>query len=225
MEKIKKILYAAQKQQGFTLIELMVVVAIIAILVSIFTIPNVMGATERSRVAIANSDIDTIQQAMDFFSTSNGELPNRKDSSTKNYYSLLYTGMASNGAVLTAVKMENGQGEDQSQAGVLDTADFPLNKRDNLYHHFIVNGRSYPVYREHGEKGASYGWRESYLKLKTSMLDPWGNSYLAVLNNLGDGTVRIIILSAGGDKILDTDPATATIISPNDIGITWITRP
>ena len=211
--------------KGFTLIEMLVVLAIITILVSIAAL-GVGGAIERSRVGAANSDIKVFETAFDIFRVDNEESPNRKDSSNENYYTLLFTGQSnSDGTALTAPIMKDKQDTDNSQSGVLDTTDFPVIKRDNLYNHFSINGRSYPKFKEHGSKGAAYGWGESYLKLSGTMLDPWGNSYIIAFKDQGDGTVRVFILSAGPDKILDTDPASAAVIDPVDIGITCLVRP
>lgn len=210
-----------ENQKGFTLLELMVVIAIIVVLAGVLVIPNVLGASERSRVSAANADITTLQNAVDYFVTDNEELPNRKDASTEDYYTLLYTGIVPDDDLV----MEDKQDTDNSQAGVLDIVDFPLAKRDNLHYHLAVNDRSYPKFKEHGKKGYSYGWRESYLKSRESMRDPWDNSYILALEDLGDGTTRVFILSAGSDKVLDTDPAADSTVHEDDIGITWIMRP
>lgn len=225
MKAIKRFFQLRKNEKGFTLIELMVVLAIIAILAGVFVIPGVLGAAERGRVAGANTDVNVLQQATELFVVDNEELPNRKDATTENYYTLLFTGMASDGTVLTAVKMENKQGSDNSTSGVLVVGSFPLANRDNLYNHMVVNNRYYPAFKEHGQSGQAYGWRESYLKLKGVMLDPWGNSYLVALRNLGNSTTRVYILSAAANKVIDTNPATDERISPDDIGMTWIMRP
>lgn len=214
--------------KGFTLIELMVVLAIITLLSAIVA-GNLGGMTERTRVSSANADIKMFEDIFSIFVVDNEEFPNR-NSTTKNYYTLLFSGQSDNdGTALTAVVMKDKQGIDNSHSGVLDVADFPVIKRDNLYNHWVVNNRSYPGIKEHGPKGAAYGWNGSYLKLQsTTMLDPWGNSYIITFKDQGEqgnGTVRIFILSAGPDKIMDTDPATAAVIDPDDIGVTWLARP
>src|SRR3989338_7565169 len=143
-----------KREKGFTLIELLVVTA--------------------------NTTIDEMQFGIDLFIRNNRELPNRKDASTENYYTLLFSGMDSDGTALTTVRMEDKQGVDKSTTGVLDIVDFPLIKRDNLYNHLLVNNRFYPVCKPKKD----YGWCESYIKLKGDMLDPWGNSYFVVFRDL-----------------------------------------
>ncbi|MDO8558975.1 MAG: type II secretion system protein [bacterium] len=209
-----------EREKGFTLIELMVVVTILSILVSIFA-SNISGSVGRTAITTAISSVEQTEKDIDRFIATIRELPNRKDATTENYYTLLFTGMDSDGAVLTTVRMQDKQGVDKSTAGVLDIVDFPLVKRDNLYNHLLVNNRFYPACKPKKD----YGWCESYTKLKGDMLDPWGNSYFAVFRDLGDDTTRVYVLSAGADKVLDTDPKLDERISPDDIGITWIARP
>lgn len=210
-----------REEKGFTLIELLVVMVVLSILASIVII-NIPRAAERAAVTAASSMVNEIQEkGVDYFVATVRELPNRKDASNENYYLLLYTGQKNDGTPLTAIMMGDKQGVDKSETGVLDVVDFPLAKRDNLYHHLMVNGRSYPEWKEK----KLFGWDQSYLKLKDDMLDPWGNSYLVFFIDQGNDTVRVFILSAGPNKILNTDPAAEAIVNPNDIGVTWIIRP
>ena len=60
--------------RGFTLIELMVVVVILAILAA-FIVPNVMGRPEQARRIKAQTDIASIQSALDFYKLDNGFYP------------------------------------------------------------------------------------------------------------------------------------------------------
>ncbi|MCX7942480.1 MAG: prepilin-type N-terminal cleavage/methylation domain-containing protein, partial [Dictyoglomaceae bacterium] len=48
------------REKGFTLIELMVVIVIIAILAAV-ALPNFMGATEKARESAVRSAVKTIQ--------------------------------------------------------------------------------------------------------------------------------------------------------------------
>jgi type IV pilus assembly protein PilA len=65
----------ARNQQGFTLIELMIVVVIIGILAAI-AIPNYNNLTQRARVAQVKSNMHTLQVACENFSTrNNGSYP------------------------------------------------------------------------------------------------------------------------------------------------------
>ncbi|MBI2450222.1 MAG: type II secretion system protein GspG [Candidatus Nealsonbacteria bacterium] len=211
-----------KNERGFTLVELMVVVAILAVLAGIIFVA-ITSSSGKARYAAAKTDVEEMQKALEMFTGDLNEFPTRLNKTTADQYTLLFTGMY-DGAAQISVTMNDLQAADKSQANYLDLTDFPLANRDNLYSHFSINGREYGKYVGNPEN-PSHGWHGSYLKLKGTMYDPWGNSYIVTFKSLGDGSYRIFILSAGEDRVLDTDPATATGIDDSDIGITWIGRP
>lgn len=59
-----------RRERGFTLIELMVVIVIIAILAAV-ALPNFMGATERARESAVRSAVKTLQTALEMYATDN----------------------------------------------------------------------------------------------------------------------------------------------------------
>jgi len=62
-----------RKEKGFTLIELMVVIVIIAILAAV-ALPNFMGATEKARESAVTSAVKTLQTSLELYATDhNGE--------------------------------------------------------------------------------------------------------------------------------------------------------
>ena len=61
-------------QQGFTLIEIMVVVAIIAILAAI-VVPQVVGRVDDARVQRAKADVQTLSQALSIYKLDNYHYP------------------------------------------------------------------------------------------------------------------------------------------------------
>lgn len=63
-----------RKQQGFTLIEVMVVVVILGILAAI-VVPRVIDRPEQARVVRAQQDIVAISNAMDLYKLDNGQYP------------------------------------------------------------------------------------------------------------------------------------------------------
>jgi general secretion pathway protein G len=66
--------HARRLQSGFTLIEIMVVVVIIAVLATLI-LPNVIGRAEDARLAKAKADIRTLDSALAMYRLDNGHYP------------------------------------------------------------------------------------------------------------------------------------------------------
>lgn len=64
----------SQKQSGFTLIELMVVVVILALLAT-FVVPQIMDRPEQARVVKAQQDIRSIESALKMYKLDNFAYP------------------------------------------------------------------------------------------------------------------------------------------------------
>jgi general secretion pathway protein G len=64
----------AQCQRGFTLIELMVVLVIIAVLASLI-VPNVLDRADDARITAAKSDIGNLAQALKLYKLDNQRFP------------------------------------------------------------------------------------------------------------------------------------------------------
>lgn len=63
------------RQQGFSLIEIMVVVVIIGILAALI-VPRLMDRPDQARVVAARQDIAALMQAMKLYRLDNGRYPN-----------------------------------------------------------------------------------------------------------------------------------------------------
>jgi len=63
-----------KKQDGFTLIEIMVVLIIIAIMAS-FVVPSVINRPDQARFTKVKNDILTIESALDLYKLDNGNYP------------------------------------------------------------------------------------------------------------------------------------------------------
>ena len=63
-----------KKQDGFTLIEIMVVLIIIAIMAS-FVVPSVINRPDQARFTKVKNDILTIESALDLYKLDNGTYP------------------------------------------------------------------------------------------------------------------------------------------------------
>lgn len=64
----------ARQQRGFTLIELMVVLAIIGVLAALI-VPNVLGRADDARVTAARTDVGNLMQAMKLYKLDNQRFP------------------------------------------------------------------------------------------------------------------------------------------------------
>ncbi len=63
-----------QRQRGFTLIEIMVVIVILGVLAAL-VVPKIMSRPEEARVVAAKHDISAIGQALKLYKLDNGSYP------------------------------------------------------------------------------------------------------------------------------------------------------
>lgn len=66
------------KQQGFTLIEIMVVVVILGILGALVA-PSILGRPDEARATVAKNDIRSISNALDMYKLDNFRYPNNEE--------------------------------------------------------------------------------------------------------------------------------------------------
>jgi general secretion pathway protein G len=72
------ILRKRQRQSGFTLIELMIVMAIISIL-AVVAIPSYLGAVRQAREAVLKEDLQTMRNAIDSYTADKQKAPQSLD--------------------------------------------------------------------------------------------------------------------------------------------------
>lgn len=85
-------------QQGFTLIELLVVVAIIGLLAGLI-FPAVTGVLKKSKSATAQTEVKSIESALNAFFSDYGRFPKDNGSSDKTY-----GGSSGNGDIIKALR-------------------------------------------------------------------------------------------------------------------------
>ena len=69
----------SRKQRGFTLIELMVVLAIIGVLAALI-VPNVLGRADDARITAARTDVGNLMQALKLYKLDNQRFPTGEQS-------------------------------------------------------------------------------------------------------------------------------------------------
>ncbi|MGC5704342.1 type II secretion system major pseudopilin GspG [Pseudomonas sp. NFXW11] len=67
----------ANRQRGFTLIEIMVVVVILGVLAAL-VVPQIMSRPDQAKASAANSDIKAIAMALDIYKLDNHQYPSNQ---------------------------------------------------------------------------------------------------------------------------------------------------
>ena len=138
------------KRRGFTLIELMVVIAIIIILAAI-AIPNYLKMTERAKRSRLSSDFATLATVLETFKTDWGEYPTADrgeavDTAANNIYNEL-SGAA--GGDINKAGAYNAVGEqgpiEYIKAGTLTSMTNPFSSSDKVTY-WSTDGKTWTVY-------------------------------------------------------------------------------
>jgi prepilin-type N-terminal cleavage/methylation domain-containing protein len=179
-----------KKEEGFTLIEVVVVVAVIAILAAILT-PYITKYIEDSKIAKAKNETQVVAAAVVNAMKDLGRWPNRRTAAAN--YPGLYTGTTAPAAALfTGAGWPGAGGNNWNQ---LDT-------------HLVTNGHTYPA-------TGDTAWKGPYA---TSLpADPWGRPYVINATNFQTPPNPVWIISAGSNGLVDT-AAGAAVLAGDDIG-------
>jgi prepilin-type N-terminal cleavage/methylation domain-containing protein len=183
------------KSRGFTLIELAVVLAIIAVLAAVLT-PMVTGYLDQARVSRAQADVRTVADAIKLYKRDTGQWP--VYASTTDYSHNVCCG----GAPDTLIGGNNGSTPANGTAtwgasGVLASSSLETYLNGNFTS--VSTGNVFPKTRF---AGPYVGSLDS---------DPWNNRYLLTAANLATAGNHAYIISAGPNGVLDTtlnQPAT-----------------
>jgi prepilin-type N-terminal cleavage/methylation domain-containing protein len=186
------------KESGFTLIEVVVVVAVIAILAAILT-PFITKYIADSQIARSKNEAQVVAAAVTNAYKDLGRWPNRINATTN--YGGLFTGPAAgtpNAAFFGTATGWTAPGAGWNQ---LDT-------------HMVQNGHGYPATGDNK-------WAGPYAaQLPT---DPWGRPYVINAANFTSTAVPPIpvwVLSAGPNGVVETNIAAATTTpGGDDVGV------
>ncbi|MBI2987900.1 MAG: prepilin-type N-terminal cleavage/methylation domain-containing protein [Deltaproteobacteria bacterium] len=219
-------------QRGFTLVELIFVLAIIVTLASIF-LPLAMSKFSESKEASATSSIDAISAALTSFFGDLDHFPTCDSTDcnplTSNNNDLKFLAFGTGSGSLTGEYpvSTSGSGSDWD----LTTNDSASPERNNAFNHLAVNnpnadGTTGDTATTTGDYSTSK-WKGPYIA--KIGIDPYGFAFIAHVGTMETNGSKITttgqgwILSAGPDGVLDTAP-NASVLSNDDIGYIFFTK-
>lgn len=180
--------------RGFTLIEMVVVLAVVAILAAILT-PTIAKNINDAKVARADNETQVIAAAMASFFKDTGRWPTKDDAvSTADYYYILY----GDGNPMSA----GGQSAVWSSDGGTWAG-----RKDEFANHLARNtpGGAAAAANQYAITG-QLKWNGPYITEITA--DPWGTHYscnvISFWYNAAYRDYAIYVLSAGPDRVANT---------------------
>lgn len=192
------------KQKGFTLIEMVVVLAVVAILAAIL-VPTIANNIQDAKIARAYNETQVIAGAMAQFYKDLGRWPT-EDGADDNPDDDLYLLFTSDGT---------NAGPTGSSWNPSD----PVGAREDTFDNHLINntpkGQSTNIYPTTGK----HRWRGPYLQVITG--DTFGNRYACNIRYIWDtstGTYLVFVLSPGPDKTWDTNFSASSGPADDDIG-------
>ena len=175
------------KTQGFTLMELAVVLAIISILAAVMT-PVVINYVDQARVVRATGDLKVIADAVRLHQRDTGRYP-------------IYANTTTAGTDTAAAHMLVGPGSPPSSSGwgaFTTSTDLALSLNQNPLG--LVTGTTVSLGR--------VAYRGPYIGAFDT--DPWGYRYVVTATNLTRSSSNwAFVISAGPDGTLSTNPSQA----------------
>jgi len=173
------------KSKGFTLIELAVVLAIIAVLAAVLT-PMVTGYLDQARVARTQADVRTIADSIKLYQRDTGRWP--VYASSGDYPNTVAGGKALIGGN-NGTNPGNGTASwNVSSSNLVTSLEVYLNGNLTAMSTTVTFPKA--------------GFRGPYLATMDS--DPYGNRYILTAADLAGSTNHAYVISAGPDGKLDT---------------------
>jgi len=186
------------RRAGFTLIELILVVAVVAILAAIL-VPTVFSILDDSAITKGKADVKAVAGAIAKFRDDTGEFPTRHAAGALNSeVNLLYSGTVA--PVVGDFSPSTGMGSfDCAPASECETFQFP----------FITNSSAANAYSTVAT--AKKRWKGPYLSDNTS--DEFDSPYIVYVSRLKTTPVtteRAWIVFAGQNKMYETTPGSTS---------------
>ena len=163
------------KKHGFTLVELLVVVGIIAILAGLLT-PAVIGAQQQGRITQAKSDMATILMALKGLDGTYGKMVAKSGSNYK-----LGDKNWSTDSFDSNVKNAKLVGPSDKPAYYAFIAELSDPSNDNIKSHLSVNKRKIKFLDPKSEYNPAVNYDDG-TNTPHLWLDPWGNPYVILVN-------------------------------------------
>ena len=178
--------------KGFTLVEIIVILAVISILVAILT-PTVLKYIDEARGDRAGEDVKSISAMINDLIKDTGKYPGNKLESGNTF-------LCSTGNV----------GLSGQTWGT--TADC-----EDLANHLVTNSPGTTATSDDYPSSGKFRWKGPYITNLSE--DPWGNGYQINASTLVGGNTSVTwVISAGPDGTFQTS-VTATSLSGDDLGV------
>jgi len=189
-----------QRQDGFTLMEVVIAVAIVAIMAVAITPPLLKNLNE-GKVSRAQSDAQVIGSAVLSFYKDVGDWPLQDDRDAAPEIVRLVGNSTLGGRNRGLPDGDNNNSDNWQDRGRVGTLTSQLIKNES------ANGNVDPLYTESSNPHRRLGWNGPYLD--EVPLDPWGNPfvvniYYARTDNPNFARHSVVALSAGPNQLFET---------------------
>lgn len=184
-----KIMNGTREASGFTLIEIVIVLAIIAVLAGILS-PSLTRFIGDARIRKAEVDTRNIGAAISMMYGDTGHWPIWSSGTATGAGDTKFDILVSN----------DGTKPDESGSLTVTTGPWPTANSDDLDDQLLNNAPSYPT-------TGRQAWRGPYLE--SVQADPWDSKYMINVKflqpaNIG-GRKPVFVISAGSNKLVETD--------------------